>query len=331
MTSAKVELGKRLFYDDRLSINGRGSCASCHQQRLAFTDGRAHAIGVTGENHPRASMSLVNVAYNETFTWASRELRTLEQQITRPLFNEHPIELGLNNRREFVVAQLESDSSYTTAFRLAFPETSDPVSIDHIIKALASFVRSIISADSAFDRLLYLDDRAAMSASAMRGMQLFFSAQLGCSTCHAGPNLVGGQRSTDADSTSAAFHNTGLYNVRNRGHYPEADTGLREESGLTQDDGRFRTPSLRNIAVTGPYMHDGSIATLGEVIDHYAAGGRTIRSGPNAGDGRANVNKSALLTSFELSMAERDDLLKFLASLTDFSLLDNPRFSELEK
>ncbi len=330
MTPAKVELGRRLFYDARLSVNGRGRCASCHQQRLAFTDGRAHAIGVTGEMHPRSSMSLVNVAYNNTFTWASRDLQTLEQQIAIPLFNEQPIELGLRGRGESLVVRLESDSSYASAFRLAFPESPDSVSIENIIKALAAFVRSIISADSAFDRLLYLDERGAMSASARRGMQLFFSARLECNACHAGQNLAGGQRRSQAESATPAFHNTGLYNVGNQDRYPAADTGLREESGLLEDDGKFRAPSLRNIAITAPYMHDGSVVTLAEAIDHYAAGGRTLHTGPDAGIGRANVNKSALLMGFELSTAEKDDLLEFLASLTDFSLLHNPRFADSE-
>ena len=124
------------------------------------------------------------------------------------------------------------------------------------------------------------------------------------------------------------FHNTGLYNVSNQDRYPEADSGLREETGLSQDDGKFRAPSLRNIAITAPYMHDGSVATLAEVIDHYAAGGRTLRTGPDAGVGQENANKSASVTGFELGTVDKDDLLNFLASLTDFSLLDDPRFSD---
>ncbi|MFQ5983745.1 MAG: MbnH family di-heme enzyme [Woeseiaceae bacterium] len=327
VTDAKVRLGRRLFYDTRLSVNGRGSCASCHRQELAFTDGRPTAIGVTGERHRRSSMSLVNVAYNRKYTWASRKVQTLEQQIAIPLFSDQPVELGLSGEEQTLIAALQADPTYATLFDSAFPGSANAVSIDHVIKALASFVRMIIAADSAFDRLLYLDDQAAMSASALRGMRLFFSDDTKCSACHEGQNLAGGQAVPRRSPKATEFHNTGLYNVGGQNRYPDTDSGLRMESGLPEDDGRFRAPSLRNIALSAPYMHDGSIATLSDVIDHYAAGGRTISDGPNAGIGKANSNKSPLLMGFELSADEKADLLNFLDSLTDYSVLDDPRFS----
>ncbi len=330
ITADKVGLGRRLFYDARLSVNGQGSCASCHQQHLAFTDGRSHAIGVTGELHARSSMSLVNVAYNNKYTWASQDVSTLEQQTEIPLFNRQPIELGLSGNEEALVSDLESSPGYTTHFGRAFPESTNPVSVDNAIKALASFVRSIISADSAFDRLLYVDDHNAMSDSAMRGMRLFYSDELKCSVCHEGQNLAGGQTVRENLRNEAEFHNTGLYNVAGRNRYPESDPGLRIETGLSDDDGMFRAPSLRNIAITAPYMHDGSIATLSEVIDHYAAGGRTIKSGPNAGVGKENSGKSPFITGFELDDSQKRDLLSFLTSLTDRSVLNEPRFSKPE-
>ncbi len=323
-----MELGRRLFYEARLSVNGRGSCGSCHQQQLAFTDGRAQAIGVTGELHTRSSMSLVNVAYNNHYTWASRDVRTLEQQIRIPLFNRMPIELGLSGNEETLISDLESSISYATHFRRAFPESRDPLSVDNIIKALASFVRTIISANSAFDRLLYLDDQSAMSESAVRGMRLFYSDELKCSACHLGQNLAGGQTVPEDLQNATEFHNTGLYNIADRNRYPESDTGLRMETGQADDDGHFRAPSLRNIVVTAPYMHDGSIATLSEVIDHYAAGGRTIKNGANAGVGRENQGKSPLLTGFKLDEFQKRELLSFLESLTDPSALSEPRFSK---
>lgn len=304
MSIDKVELGRRLFYDNRLSINGRGSCGSCHQQQLAFTDGRANAIGVTGELHPRSSMTLVNVAYNINYTWASRELRTLEQQIRIPLFNEQPIELGLRGSEALLVERLEGDEYMHQLFRSAFAEAVDPVSVDSIVKAIAAFVRTIISAESAFDRRLYEDDETAMSTSATRGMQLFYSADLQCGECHAGRDLNGD------------LHNTGLYNIDQENRYPSHDTGLRMETDELDDDGRFRAPTLRNIALTAPYMHDGSIATLAEVVDHYAVGGRSN-----------NAKRSPLLVGFTLSEEDKMALLSFLESLTDTALLDNPRFA----
>ena len=324
----KIELGRRLFYDTRLSANGQGSCASCHQQSLAFTDGRSQAIGVTGELHDRSSMSLINVAYNNNYTWASRDLQTLEQQIRIPLFNQEPIELGLSGNEDALISSLRSSPSYSRQFERAFPESADPVSTDNIIKALATFVRSIITAGSAFDRLLYLDDQSAMSDSAMRGMRLFYSREFKCSVCHEGQNLTGGQSTPRDSQVGTEFHNTGLYNVADGNLYPQTDSGLRMETGQTADDGKFRTPTLRNIAVTAPYMHDGSIATLAEVIDHYAAGGRTVLNGPNAGAGNGNSNKSPLLTGFELTDSDKSDLINFLGSLTDRSVLDDARFAK---
>jgi len=328
VNAEKVELGRRLFYDGRLSVNGTGSCASCHKQELAFTDGRSHAIGVTGELHSRSSMSLVNVAYNKRYTWASNDLKTLEQQIRVPLFNQQPIELGLTGRESLLISNLKSNASYATQFEWAFAGVADPVSIDNIIKALASFVRTIIAADSPFDHLLYRDDRSAMSESAIRGMRLFYSDEIKCSVCHEGQNFAGGQAVPGHAQEAAEFHNTGLYNVENSDRYPESDPGLRIESGQAADDGKYRAPGLRNVALTAPYMHDGSIATLSEVIDHYAAGGRTIENGPNAGVGSRNSNKSPFVTGFDLDESAKFDLISFLESLTDNSLLIDPRFSK---
>jgi len=326
-TSEKRELGRRLFYDTRLSANGQGSCASCHKQRLAFTDARPRAAGVTGEFHARSSMSLVNVAYNRSYTWASRDLTALEDQIRIPLFNQDPVELGFGGREDAVLAELNSDAAYATQFKQSFPDSADPVSTENIIKALATFVRSIIAAESAFDRLLYLDDQDAMSAEAIRGMRLFFSDSLKCSSCHERQNLAGGQLTLNAAEQETEFHNTGLYNVGGSNRYPQHDSGLRAESGLLDDEGKFRAPSLRNVALTAPYMHDGSVATLSDVIDHYAAGGRTIKDGPNAGIGSENANKSPLLSGFQLSASEKADLISFLHSLTDHAVLVDPRFS----
>ena len=335
MSTNKVELGRRLFYDNRLSVNGQGSCASCHQQRLAFSDGRAQAVGVTGERHTRSSMTLVNVAYNATYTWASRDVQTLEQQIPIPLFNEQPIELGLRGREDALVEALASDPLYRYLFEQAFldsasPESKNPVDIENVIKALASFVRSIISADSAFDRRLFLDDQSALSASAIRGMRLFYSDKFRCGECHAGRNLAGGELDNTNDPSTAGFHNTGLYNLGGQNRYPRHDSGLRMETNDANDDGKFRAPTLRNIALTAPYMHDGSIETLSVVIDHYAAGGRSIEQGDYFGNGSVNIRKSPLLTGFELTDAEKNALLDFLDSLTDYSLLEDARFAAPE-
>ncbi len=257
MSAAKVELGRHLFYDKRLSVNGQASCASCHRQALAFTDARAHALGATGQTHPRSSMSLVNVAYNSVYTWVDPSITTLERQIAVPLFSTTPVELGMGGIEQKLLSALSNDPYYPRAFALAFDRMQQPISIDNVIKAVASFVRSIIAADSAFDRLLYHDDRKAMSDAAVRGMRLYYSDRLKCARCHRSQNLGGGEHGVDG------FHNTGLT--------PEG--GLSMVTEVAADAGKFRAPSLRNIGVTAPYMHDGRIATLDAVIDHYAGGG----------------------------------------------------------
>ncbi|MEE9278845.1 MAG: MbnH family di-heme enzyme [Myxococcota bacterium] len=323
MSPAKVELGRHLFYDVRLSANRSTACASCHRQELAFTDGRARAIGSTGARHPRSAMSLANVAYNATLTWADPRLLTLEDQIRVPLFNESPVELGVAGNEAKVLARLREVPRYRELFRAAFPDAAEPIVIDGVIRALAAFARTLISGDSAYDRLVYRDERTGLSASALRGMRLFFSERTGCASCHAGFNFSGPVRYRGLREVEPVFHNTGLYNLQGRGLYPAQSPGLVAFTGRVEDTGRFRAPTLRNVELTAPYMHDGSVPTLGEVIDHYAAGGR----GAGGPGGARSPYTSSLVAGFRLTAAEREDLVRFLASLTDRSFVSNPRFA----
>jgi cytochrome c peroxidase len=325
MSTAKVELGRRLFYDARLSINGTTACASCHVQALAFTDGRAVSIGATGEPHPRNAMSLVNVAYASRLTWANNLLDRLEDQALVPMFNERPVEMGLAGRERQLVELVAADPGYAAAFPRAFPDDPEPHSLLNIVRALAAFVRSIVSFESPYDAFLR-GDTSALDASAQRGMDLFFSERLECFHCHGGFNFTDSSTHADATIVPVGFHNTGLYNVDGNGAYPPDNTGLYDMTGVRRDMGRFRAPSLRNVALTAPYMHDGSMATLDEVLDHYARGGRMIASGPTAGDGRQNPYKSEFLKSFELTAGERRDVLAFLDALTDPGVVSDPRW-----
>jgi cytochrome c peroxidase len=286
MTAAKVQLGRALFYDQRLSFNGAISCASCHVQALGFTDGHAHAIGATGEAHPRSSMALANVAYNSAFTWKDHKPRSLEEQMMQPLFNEHPIEMGLSSHESLVVGRLAADERYRELFASAFANEPSPVNLRNVVLAIASFQRTLISGRSLFDRYLFDDAEPAMNPAARRGMDLFFSARASCSECHSGLMLGGSE---------AKYANT---SVERR-----------------QRD-KFRIPSLRNVEVTAPYMHDGSLRTLDAVLDHYSAGGRY--RGPNT-DRR--------LRPLKLSAAERQDLIEFLRALTDREFLADSRFA----
>lgn len=327
MSVVKVELGRRLFHDGRLSVNGATSCSSCHRQELAFTDGLARSVGATGELHPRGAMSLVNVAYASRLTWANHLLDRLETQALTPMFGEEPIEMGMSGRELTITALLRSDPDYRVAFLRAFPGDEDPYSILNTVRAIAAFVRTIVSFDAPYDRYLR-GDTAALSVAQVAGMQLFFSERLECFHCHGGLNFTDSSTHADAAVESVGFHNTGLYNIDSAGGYPPGNVGLRELTGDRWDTGRFRAPTLRNIAITAPYMHDGSIEDLPSVIDHYARGGRSIAAGPYAGDGARNPYKSEFLRGFELSSEERSNLLAFLQSLTDPSVLRNEALSD---
>lgn len=317
MSLAKVELGRRLFYDRRLSVNGKESCASCHKQELAFTDGRARAEGSTGQLHPRSAMSLVNVAYNQRLTWADPELDSLERQALIPMLGEDPIELGLKGRERELLEALRRDPVYQKLFPAAFPGENNPFSLANVTKAIAAFERTIVSMKSPYDRYRWGGDSSAISDAAKRGELLFFSSErAGCFQCHAGWNFSSGirfERGENAereDNMRGGFFNTGVAG------YAAPNRGLYERTQQPGDIGKFRVPTLRNIALTAPYMHDGSLATLSEVIDHYSAGGKF-----------SHPNKSPILRRFPLTEADKRDLIEFLNALTDRELLSDPRWS----
>ena len=294
LSETKVELGRFLFYDPQLSGNGTYSCASCHQQALAFTDGLAQAIGSTGSVHPRSSMSLANVAYNASFGWEDRR-SSLESQMDVPMYNEHPVEMGLKGNEAEVLNRFALDSAYGERFRAAFPGEASPITLPNIVKAIASFERVLVSADSAFDRYLYKDDHSGMSPAAKRGAALFFSPGFHCSECHGSVNISGPTIFTGAmpSDPEAFFHDT----------------------GVAAQPAKFRAPTLRNIAVTAPYMHDGSMETLKDVVTHYANGGRYQRP------------KSDKVRGFSVRPSDVDDLVAFLETLTDHKFLTDHSLS----
>ena len=326
MNPAKVELGRWLFYEPRLSGNGSMSCATCHIQSLAFTDGKARSVGSTGEMHPRSAMSLVNVAYASRLTWANPLLDRLEDQALTPLLGDRPVEMGLENGDQRFAELLRSDANYSELARRAFPRDTDPHSLVNGVRAISAFIRTINSFDAPYDRYL-AGEVGAISEAAERGTALFFSERLECFHCHGGFNFTDSTTHANTTVERVGYHNTGLYNLDGRGAYPPDNTGLFDMTGETRDMGRFKAPSLRNVTVTAPYMHDGSVATLDEVIANYARGGRLIEEGEHAGDGRLSPFKSEFVTGFELNDEERADLLAFLESLTDESVLTDPRFA----
>lgn len=327
MSEARFQLGRHLFYDKRLSGNGTQACASCHLQQRAFTDGKVTSAGSTGELTPRNAPSVVNSAWNATYTWANPALVTLERQAEVPMFGERPTEMGVTdaNKAE-IVARLRGEPIYVELFAKAFPGVADGISLGNVIKAIATFERGLTSFASRYD--LYLQGKVTFTDSEKRGYELFFGERGECHHCHGSANLNDQFNHVRSREAPILFHNTGLYNIDGAGGYPYPNRGTFELTGEAADMGRFRAPSLRNVAVTAPYMHDGSVATLADVVDIYSAGGRRLAVGPHVGDGATNPLKSELIVKIDLSAEEKSGLVAFLETLTDETLLSSPRFAD---
>lgn len=327
LAAERIDLGRHLFYDKRLSGNGTQACGSCHHQDKAFTDGLPVAVGATGERHPRNAQALGNVVYNATLTWANPSLVTLEKQMETPLFGEDPVEMGVNDRnRDEVLARIRGDARYPAMFAQVFPGGAEAIDWRNIIAAIASFQRSLIAGNSRYDR--FLRGEAVLAPNEERGRLLFFGERAECFHCHGSFNFNDQVVHAASRVVETPFHNTGLYNIDGAGGFPEPNRGVFELTALPQDMGAFRAPSLRNVEVTGPYMHDGTIATLEDVLSFYAAGGRLITAGPHAGDGRTNPFKSDLIALIDLSPEEQADIVAFLKTLTDHEFLENPKHAD---
>lgn len=287
-TKARWDLGKKLFFDKALSLDSSISCASCHQPAFAFSDNIAFSLGVGGRLGTRNAPSLANVAYHPYFT---REggVPTLEMQILVPVQEHNEFDFNI----VLIAERLSTDSTYILMAKEAYDRVVDPFVIT---RALACFERTLLSGNSPYDAYLNGHNAFVMAPAALRGMDLFFSARTNCSKCHQGFNF-----------TNYAFENNGLYTV-----YP--DDGRFRLTGLESDRALFKVPGLRNIELTSPYMHDGSIQTLEEVIDHYVSGGKN------------HPHKSALIQPLTLSESEKNDLIQFLKSLTDETFITNPLF-----
>jgi cytochrome c peroxidase len=278
LTPAKIQLGKRLFSERRLSRDGSISWESCHDPNLAFTDGRKVARGVGGAEGARNSPTLMNRGYGTAFFWDGRA-GTLERQAIQPILD--PKEMGLHE--DDIVPTLR-ESGYEAEFAATFGRT---IKVNDVARALASYMRTIRSGASRYDRHV-IGEKGVFNAEEQRGFELF-SSRANCWTCHTGPNL-----------TDDAFRNTGVA-FRN-GRF--MDEGRFAVTGDAADHGAFKTPTLRNIALTAPYMHDGSIRTLEEVIEYYDRGGNP------------NPRLSSAIRPLHLSAADKRALTAFLRTLT---------------
>jgi cytochrome c peroxidase len=284
-----IALGRRLFYDQRLSKNNILACASCHNPKFDFTDGLKFSKGAGGEVGIRNAPTILNVAYQPFQFWDGRALN-LEQQAASPIAD--PVEM--NQSHEVSVSKLEKDPTYRTMFREAFG--SDSITLGRIEKALASFERTILTGNSAFDRFQYGGDKNALTPQQVRGLAIFINPAKGnCAACH----TINPQY---ALFTDGKFHNLGE-GVADDG-VTFKDPGRYHQTGIESDQGAFKTPTLRNIARTGPYMHDGSLKTLRQVVDFYAGGGNS------------NPYLDKEIKTIHLSGHDREDLVAFLNSLT---------------
>ncbi|MDF1696979.1 MAG: cytochrome c peroxidase [Saprospiraceae bacterium] len=283
-------LGKKLFFDPILSKDGKVSCASCHDPSLAFSDKQEVSLGSDGLSGTRNSPTLVNVAYHPYFT---REggVPTLEMQVLVPI-QEHN---EFNNNIVLIADTLSKIETYVSMAQEAYGQ--EPNSFV-ITRALAQFERSLISGQSLYDQQYNYGFAGSMSVSAKRGKLLFESDRTSCTSCHSGFNF-----------TDYSFQNNGLYEEYD-------DPGRSRFTQKEEDIALFKVPSLRNIEVTAPYMHDGSLASLEEVIDHYDSGGAV------------HINKSERIKPLNLSNSEKEDLLAFLKSLTDQKFINNKNFQE---
>jgi cytochrome c peroxidase len=254
-------------------------------------------------------MSLANVAFSASLTWADPGTRSLEKQARVPMENQHPVEMGLKGHEREVLARLRAERVYRDLFARAFPDDRSPISLSNTRKAIACFERTILSGDSPYDRYVWKDDRSGMSEAALRGMTLFFSKRTNCSKCHAGFTFGGPAVWRGGGAARPAFASNGLPLK------DAADPGLAKVTRRREDRGRFRVPTLRNVAITAPYMHDGRFASLADVIEHYARG-----SDPS--------NRSALVPGFTATEEEKKDLIAFLESLTDEESLAGPDLAD---
>jgi len=304
LTVEGVALGRMLFYDPRLSANGTISCASCHRQALAFTDGRAFSPGFDGTPTRRNSMTLANLLWVRHFFWDGRAT-SLEQQALTPLTDAHEMGLPLDSS----VSRLRTTGFYGPRFAAAFG--SAEITPSRIVMALTQFERTLISDNAPYDR--YIRGEYQPTAAERKGIDLFFSNTdpargtrgAGCGNCHGGPKTF-----------NEMYHNNGLDRI-------PRDSGRADVTGMPYDLGRFRVVTLRNIALTAPYMHDGRFKTLQEVIDHYSD---HIESSATLSPSlRDTANRPENL---RLTPEEKGDLLAFLRMLTDSSFITDPRFSD---
>lgn len=316
-----VALGRVLFYDTKLSINNTISCGSCHKQALGFADNVAASIGFSDRVTPRNSMSIQNAVHNNNMFWDSRARSPMELSLM-PVFNH--LEMGIETD-QMLEAKLAATSYYPELFEKAFG--SKQITKDKIALAMTHFVNCLFSKQSKFDQGIKnsidsFGDLAFVTPSnfsplELEGKNLFFSATFKCSQCHAGSNF------SAPDFVGGGYGGGGFNGGGDDGPRGTANIGLDyiyKDNG--RGEGKFKIPSLRNIALTGPYMHDGRFKTLDEVLNHYSHG---IKNHPNLDE---KFKANGVAKPLNMSEGEKLAIISFLNTLTDHNLITNPKFSD---
>lgn len=278
-TQNRIDLGKMLFFDPILSRDSTVACGSCHLPEHKMTDVLALSTGIDSQKTIRNAMTILNVAYQPYLFWDGG-VPTLEQQVLAPISNPHEMDYDVN----LVVERLKKHAVYPDMFQKAYDQEPTVYSFT---RAIACYERTLFTGKSRYDRFLYDKDSSALTPSELNGKSIFFGERGECFHCHGEYNF-----------TDYSFRNNGLYEIY-------TDSGRARITLDPHDNGKFKVPSLRNVALTPPYMHDGSIATLEAVVEHYNSGGK------------ANPNKSGLIKPLGLTESEKKDLVNFLKALND--------------
>lgn len=306
-----AQIGRLLFYDVRLSVNSTKSCATCHDPQFAFTDGLKTPAGAFGDAVKRNTPTLINLSDNETFNWADDKILSLQQQSDIPLFGRHPVEMGNDSANTKALEFVFKDNNYVPLISRKSLKQLNWVNVKDFI---ATYVKTFNFHNAKYDRSQ--KGKTILSADERAGQKLFFSDRLNCRKCHSGNDF-----DQPEFTRMNTYQNIGLYNIGKDSLYANDDNGLYNETRDKDDIGKFKIPSLRNIAITAPYFHDGSAADLNEVIEHYSRGGRLIVKGAFAGDGKLHPNKNQFIEGFTITAKEKKQLISFLQTLTDTSYL----------
>lgn len=286
----KAELGRYLFYDKRLSVNNTKSCASCHAPQFSFTDSYRKSVGAFGDFTFHNSPPLVNIVFNNFFTYTDTSLHSPEKQIKNPMFGTAPVEMGWSGNEEKILRVLKDEPLYHSLFQKAFSADGEKFTVKNVQYAITSFVKTLISLHSPYDQYMK-GDSAALSVAAKRGKVLFESKELKCSLCHGGINF-------------------------NRPVFQQLPYFQAGFSGIvSRDTLYYKVPTLRNLAFSSPYFNDGSVESLNDVIELFAAGGRAVKRHP-------------YLSGFSINLEQRQYLVRFLLTLSDSTFIKNPQFQD---